>query len=333
MTRRMYAGGAAATNTVGDISSSGGGTVSLVDATGWPDGSVGKFHIVIDAGTSAEEKILVDFKTGSQLTFSPGGRGADGTVSTSHSSGAPIWLCVTAVDLDEANAHLNSALNAHLASAIYFSPAGTLNATNVQAALTELDAESDARLDNLEASTALILTPGWVTEPRILDDAVSARTIATDAVTADAIAAGAVGTLELGAGITTWTPTVAQGATPNIAKTPVLTAYSLIGPWCFFLLDLAMTAGTGSALDVTISLPVPAVGMVAGNQFGNVMYFDISEAANVRRSHGAFELVAGLATVTLSVVNPQYSGLWGSAGATSVAAGDVIRGSGFYRWV
>jgi hypothetical protein len=153
MARRGYAGGAVRTTLTASIASSGGGTVTIASATGWPDGSGGaKFHIVVDPGNSSEEKILVDSRSGTTLTFSSGGRGADGTLATSHSSGATIWLVFTAVDADEANAHINATASAHAATAVSFSPTGNIAATTVQAAIAEVDSETDSRLDTAEST-------------------------------------------------------------------------------------------------------------------------------------------------------------------------------------
>ncbi len=189
MTRREYAGGAAATTITTPIASSGGGTVTLGTSVGWPTGAVGKFHVVVDPGTSAEEKILVDLRSGTTLSFSAGGRGADGTVSTSHVAGALIWLCYTALDADEANDHINKVAGAHAAAAIAFTPAGNISATTVQTAIAEVDAEADVRLDALEtASTTYATFDGrldaieandYVTAPRIATAKFTRTTAAT----------------------------------------------------------------------------------------------------------------------------------------------------------
>lgn len=176
MTRRQFAGGAVRTTTSGVIASSGGGTVTITSSTGWPDGSVGKFAVIVDPGLSSEEKILVDSRSGSTLTFSSGGRAYDGSTATGHSSGAAIWVCLTAVDLDEANDHINKTSAAHAGSAISFSPTGTVAATDVQAAIAEAASEADSRLSTIEANS-------WVTSPRIAASAVTTAKIAADAVT------------------------------------------------------------------------------------------------------------------------------------------------------
>lgn len=171
MSRRQYAGGAAATSIVGSIASTGGGTVTIGSTTGWPDGSVGPFHVVIDPGLSSEEKILVDLRSGTTLSFSPTGRGADGSVATSHASGAQIWLCYTALDADEANAHVNSTASAHAASAVTFTPVGSIAASTVQGAIAELDADTDSRMDTHEAASDArfdaIEANSWVTSIRV----------------------------------------------------------------------------------------------------------------------------------------------------------------------
>lgn len=111
--RRTFAGGAVATTLTSGIDSS---TLSIPIAasTGWPTGSAGDFYIVIDRGTASEEKVRVDTRTSLTLTAIAGGRGVDGTTGVAHSSGAAVEVCLTAVDLDEANAHIaDTALDHH----------------------------------------------------------------------------------------------------------------------------------------------------------------------------------------------------------------------------
>lgn len=144
MSRRQYAGGSAQTTITGSVASSGAVTIAIASSTGWPDGSVGPFAVVVDPGTANEEKILVTSRSGLNLTVGSPGRGYDGTSATAHSSGATIYLTVTAVDLDEANSHVNATASAHAATAISNTPAGSIAATTVQAALNELDTEKAA---------------------------------------------------------------------------------------------------------------------------------------------------------------------------------------------
>lgn len=99
--RRDIRGGAVQTTITGSLTS--GSTSCVIAATtGWPDGGTNPaFYVVIDPGLSTEEKILCSTRSSSTVNFTT--RGVDGTSAAAHSSGAAIYPCVTAVDLDEAN--------------------------------------------------------------------------------------------------------------------------------------------------------------------------------------------------------------------------------------
>ena len=111
--RRQYAGGAKPAQLTAQL---GGSTANLTidcdDLSGYPDGSVGPFYVVIDRGLVNEEKILCVSRTGNTLTvYDSGlvnGRGVDGTVVSSHSIGSEIEHVFTATDADEANFHVNN---------------------------------------------------------------------------------------------------------------------------------------------------------------------------------------------------------------------------------
>ena len=97
-TRRQYAGAAAATTITAGINTSDT-TCSLTATTGWPSTAAVPFYVVIDPGTSAEEKCSATI-SGSTLTLT---RAQDDTSASSHSSGATIYPVFTANDADEAN--------------------------------------------------------------------------------------------------------------------------------------------------------------------------------------------------------------------------------------
>ena len=97
-TRRQYAGAAAATTISAGINTSDT-TCSLTATTGWPSSAGVPFYVVIDPGTSAEEKCSATI-SGSTLTLT---RAQDDTSASSHSSGATIYPVFTANDADEAN--------------------------------------------------------------------------------------------------------------------------------------------------------------------------------------------------------------------------------------
>jgi hypothetical protein len=107
--RRMFAGAAVKTTTTGAVASSGAVTIAIADATGWPDGSTGKYAIVVSEGTANEEKIAVTSRTGTVLTVASGDRGYDGTTAKAHANGDTIRLTQTAIDFDEANDHASDA--------------------------------------------------------------------------------------------------------------------------------------------------------------------------------------------------------------------------------
>jgi hypothetical protein len=105
--RRSFTGAATATTLSSSIIS-GDTSISITDATGWPTGSGGDFFVVIDRGNAAEEVVRIDTRSTLTLTVAASGRGSDGTTAVSHASGATIEHCLTAFDLDEANAHLSN---------------------------------------------------------------------------------------------------------------------------------------------------------------------------------------------------------------------------------
>lgn len=111
-TRREHAGSAAAatlTATMGVADS----TFTISTNIGWPTGSVGTFFVVIDQGTSSEEKILCQTQASSTVTVAGGGRGADGTLATTHAVGAVVYPCWTATEADELNLHAASTSAVH----------------------------------------------------------------------------------------------------------------------------------------------------------------------------------------------------------------------------
>jgi len=97
-TRRQYAGAAAATTTTNALTS-GDTSVTLASTTGFPSTAAVPFYVVIDRGTSAEEKCSATI-SGATLTLT---RAQDDTTAVAHASGATIYPVFTANDADEAN--------------------------------------------------------------------------------------------------------------------------------------------------------------------------------------------------------------------------------------
>jgi len=96
--RRQYSGAAVATTITAGINTTDT-TCTIASTTGWP-ASVGvPFYVVIDPGTTVEEKCSATI-SGASLTIT---RAQDDTVAASHASGAVIYPVFTASDADEAN--------------------------------------------------------------------------------------------------------------------------------------------------------------------------------------------------------------------------------------
>lgn len=106
--RREYAGAAPQTTLSAPLTNVAT-AINVVLGTGYPTGAVGKFWIVIDVGTSNEEKILCSARAGTAITaIGRGGVNGDGTTGISHLSGATVNHCFTAYDADEANNHITN---------------------------------------------------------------------------------------------------------------------------------------------------------------------------------------------------------------------------------
>lgn len=111
--RRSYKG-APVSNTLGVALSAGGTTITLASAmSGWPTGSE-PFFVVIDPGTTKEEKLCVTYTSTTQLTVvdpattsgwsaSSAGRGVDDTTDRIHDAGATIYPVFTALEANQAN--------------------------------------------------------------------------------------------------------------------------------------------------------------------------------------------------------------------------------------
>jgi len=111
--RREHTGNAAVTQLGGSGLPTGVMSFTVVDAAGWPTGSVGPFVVTIAAGQADEEKVLCSSRAGTTVTVAPGGRGYDGTVDQPHSAGAQAIHSFSASEADEANAHVMASSGVH----------------------------------------------------------------------------------------------------------------------------------------------------------------------------------------------------------------------------
>ncbi|HUR18889.1 MAG TPA: hypothetical protein VMZ51_08150 [Acidimicrobiales bacterium] len=112
MGRRHYKGNAVATTITATINSSDS-SITIASNSGWPDGIIGAFYVVIDRGTVNEESVLIQSRTGSTLAVAASGRGSNDTIATAHNSGATIEHVFTKTDADEANDHINTTVLDH----------------------------------------------------------------------------------------------------------------------------------------------------------------------------------------------------------------------------
>lgn len=174
--RRTYAGAAVSTTITAGINSTDT-SITLSAATGW---AAGPFYVVIDPGTSSEEKVYVSSRSGTSLTV--GTRGVDGTTAKSHTSGAVIYPVHTAIDSDEAN-ELTAKYTTR--GDIVYQGNSTFERLGVGSA------DSVLKSNGTDPSWGQVGTNG------IADDAITAAKIATGAVGATEIADGSVGTSEL----------------------------------------------------------------------------------------------------------------------------------------
>jgi hypothetical protein len=203
MARYHITGGAVQTTVSGSVASSGAVTVTITDATGWPDASVGPYHVVIDPGESNEEVILVTARSGTSLTVTSGNRGADGTSAAAHSNGAVIYPCISATYIDEANSHQNSA-SVHLGSGTvqtaHFAAgavdAAALGSSAVTEAKINAGAVTEAKIGT-GAVTETKLGAGSVVEAKLGTGAVTEAKLGSSAVTAGKIASDAVTTAKI----------------------------------------------------------------------------------------------------------------------------------------
>jgi len=292
-TRRQYVGAAAATTITAAINSTDT-TCSLAATTGWPSTGAVPFYIVLDPGTSTEEKCSATI-SGSTLTLT---RGQDDTSASSHSAGATVYPVFTANDADEANELVaklttkgdllvttGSALNRLAVGTNDFALLADSSAANgvawkqVPAAGLASDSVTTAKILNANVTAAKLATDS-VETAKIVDLNVTTGKIADSAVTQAKMADRAIGSAEL--------DNLTLNAQTGTTYTLVLTdAHKLV------------TLSNASA----ISLTVPTNASVA---------FDIGDQVNLLQL-GAGQVTVGGAGVTLRSqgsklkLNGQYS--------------------------
>lgn len=197
--RRQFAGAAVATTLTASINSTDT-TCSLAANTGWPSSAGVSFYVVIDPGTSVEEKCLATI-SGTTLTLT---RGQDDTSAANHASGAVIYPVFTANDADEAN---EVAAKLTTKGDLLVTTGSALNrlavGTNDYALLADSAATNGVKWGQIPAAglasdsvtTAKILDAN-VTEAKLASNAVATAKIADNAVTQAKLADRVIGSAE-----------------------------------------------------------------------------------------------------------------------------------------
>ena len=105
--RLQHAGGALPSTLTAAILNS---TISITgdDLSGFPDGAVGNFVVTLGRGTSTEERVLCETRTGNVLTVASAGRGWDGTLARDHEAGTTVEHTWSTTEADQASAHTSS---------------------------------------------------------------------------------------------------------------------------------------------------------------------------------------------------------------------------------
>jgi len=105
MPRFEHQGGALATALQSGIDASAVG-FNLANPANWPTGAVNDFILTVDPGKVNEETIRCDSRSGSAIVVAASGRGFDGTSPSPHDSSAVVIHSGSALEYDEANAHI-----------------------------------------------------------------------------------------------------------------------------------------------------------------------------------------------------------------------------------
>lgn len=117
--RRQFKDGVTTTATVSSLTNAATSfSVGTGQGSTFPDGSVGPFIVTIDMNQAAEEKVLIQTRSGDTFTVatSPNnGRGYNGTTAQAHTN-ALVVHTIDAQDFDEANNTANQTLGAITAS-------------------------------------------------------------------------------------------------------------------------------------------------------------------------------------------------------------------------
>lgn len=317
--RRQFAGAAVATTITASINSTDT-TCSLAATTGWPSSAGVSFYVVIDPGTSVEEKCLATI-SGSTLTLT---RGQDDTTAANHPSGATIYPVFTANDADEANevaAKLTTKgdLLVTTGSALNRLPVGT----NDQLLVADSAATNGVKWGTVSATG---LASDAVTTAKMLDANVTEAKLASNAVTTAKIANGAVTAAKLDAAAAIQ-PTIVDAKGDIIAATAADTvARVAVGTNGQVLTaDSTATAGVKWATPTTAGVTAAAGATVATSQTTtSTSYTDLATSGpSVTVTTGTTAIVIVSAKMSNNNNYPDTFMGFAVSGASTVSASDA----------
>ena len=123
---------------------------------------------------------------------------------------------------------------------------------------------------------------------------------------------------------TSYTPTVSQGVSTDIAKTVNYSKYARHGRMITWNFDVSPTASGTAGSNVTITLPVTAASTTAVSGSGRI--FDTSTSTTY-----VTELTAASVTTVVFYHDAGATVGWGTTPNLAIASGDNIRGSITYE--
>lgn len=287
MARREYKGAATPTTLASTITNSAT-SLTITDATNWPTGS---FSLVIDPGLAGEEKVLATSRTGTTVTLTT--RGYDNTSASSHVSGAVIYPVPTAVDFDEANAHVNATSNVHGITGSLVGLTDTQTLTN-----KALSDSTTTIIDVTDATKAIKFDVAGTTSitGTIATAFTTAKTVtipdATDTLVGKA-------TTDILTNKTLTTPVITQGtSTPSFTTN----AYTIISSdaGLFLLASNSSTAGT-------ISIPTDATWAAPNGTQIHIQQTGSGQLTIQAATSGTTTVVSNGATAAAPKIRAQYS--------------------------
>ena len=122
--------------------------------------------------------------------------------------------------------------------------------------------------------------------------------------------------------LNSYTTTIDQGASTNIAKTTVYSQYQIFGNWCCWSFALSFTAAGTAGSQFTLTTPVTMASTNTG--LGSGKFFDTSTTITY---NGMWIPAGATTTMRLIVDNNIANSGWGVAPNLAVASGDTIYGN------